>query len=90
MLIANRAMIHNIVERNKGLSISIFGSVARGEDTELSDFDFLVEFASGASFFDQFQMQEELADFLQSKVDVISLNSLKQRDADIRQEAMAL
>ena len=90
MLKANRAMIHKIVERNKGLSISIFGSVARGEDTELSDIDFLVEFASGASFFDQFQMQEDLAEFLQSKVDVISLRSLKPRDLDIRQEAMAL
>jgi len=90
MLKTNRAMIHEIVARNKGLSISIFGSIARGEDTELSDFDFLVEFASDTSFFDQFQMQEELANFLKSKVDVISLNSLKPRDADIRQEAMAL
>lgn len=90
VLKANREMIHEIVERNKGLSISIFGSVARGEDTELSDFDFLVEFASGASFFDQFQMQEDLAEFLESKVDVISLRALKPRDSDIRQEAMAL
>ena len=90
MLKANRTMIYEIVRRNKGLSISIFGSVARGEDTEMSDFDFLVDFASGASFFDQFQMQEELADFLQSKVDVISLRSLKPRDSDIRQEALAL
>lgn len=90
MLKANRTMIHEIVARNKGLSISIFGSVARGEDTELSDFDFLVEFENGASFFDQFQMQEDLSEFLQSKVDVISLRSLKPRDSDIREEAMAL
>ena len=90
MLKTNRTMILEIVARNKGLSISIFGSVARGEDTELSDFDFLVEFENGASFFDQFQMQEDLSEFLQSKVDVISLRSLKPRDSDIREEAMAL
>jgi len=90
MLKANRTAIHEIVKRNKGLSISIFGSVARGEDTELSDFDFLVDFETGASFFDQFQMQEDLSEFLQAKVDVLSLRALKPRDSDIRQEALVL
>ena len=56
LLKANRETILKIAERNKGLSISVFGSVARGDDTDTSDFDFLVDFAQGASFFDQFQM----------------------------------
>lgn len=90
MLRANRKAIHEIVKRNKGRSISIFGSVARGEDTEISDFDFLVDFVTGASFFDQFQMQEDLSEFLHASVDVISLRSLKPRDSDIRQEALTL
>ena len=90
LLKANRGTILEIVKRNKGLSISVFGSVARSEDTDTSDFDFLVDFTQGATFFDQFQMQQELSEFLKTPVDVISLRALKPRDSDIREEALAL
>lgn len=90
LLRANRGTILEIAKRNKGLSISVFGSVARGEDTDTSDFDFLVDFSQGASFFDQFQMQQELSEFLEAPVDVISLHALKPRDSDIREEALVL
>lgn len=90
LLKANRGTILEIAKRNKGLSISVFGSVARSEDTDISDFDFLVDFAQGASFFDQFQMQQELSEFLKAPVDVISIHALKPRDTDIREEALAL
>ena len=90
LLKANREVILEITKRNKGLSISVFGSVARGEDTDTSDFDFLVDSAQGASFFDQFQMQQELSEFLKASVDVISLRALKARDSDIREEALVL
>ena len=90
LLKANREIIIEIVKRNKGLSISVFGSVVRGEDTDTSDFDFLVSFDQGASFFDQFQMQQELSEFLNAPVDVISLHALKPRDSDIREEALVL
>ena len=90
LLKANRETVLEIAKRNKGLSISVFGSVARGEDTDTSDFDFLVDFAHGASFFDQFQTQQELSKFLNASVDVISLRALKPRDSDIREEALAL
>ena len=90
LLRANRETILEIAKRNKGLSIAIFGSVARGEDTDTSDFDFLVNFSKGASFFDQFQMKQELSEFLKAPVDVISLHALKPRDLDIREEALVL
>ena len=92
LLKTNRGTILEIARRNKGLSISVFGSVARGEDTDTSDFDFdfLVDFDQGASFFDQFQMQQELSEFLRASVDVISLHALKPRDSDIRKEALVL
>ena len=67
-----------------------FLGVARGEDTDTSDFDFLVDFAQGASFFDQFQMQQELSEFLKASVYVISLRALKPRDSDIGKEALLL
>jgi predicted nucleotidyltransferase len=41
---ANRQAIRDIAARHRALSISIFGSVARGDDKENSDYDFLVSF----------------------------------------------
>jgi len=39
----HRQAIRDIVQRHNGLNPRIFGSVARGEDTEASDLDLLVE-----------------------------------------------
>jgi predicted nucleotidyltransferase len=41
-LLENREAIKEIAYRNKALSISVFGSVARGEDGAESNYDFLV------------------------------------------------
>jgi predicted nucleotidyltransferase len=48
-LLANRDAIKSIAARHKALSISVFGSVARGEDGPNSDFDFLVLFNDDSS-----------------------------------------
>ena len=87
---AQREMILEIVSRNKACNVSVFGSVARGEDTSESDVDLLVDFLPGASLTDQFRLQEELGIFLQTSVDVISRRALKPRDTAIREEALAL
>jgi predicted nucleotidyltransferase len=55
-----------------------------------SDIDLLVDFLPEASLIDQFRLQEELTKLLKTPVDVISRRSLKPRDHDIRNEAMAL
>ena len=39
-LLENREAIKEIADRNKELSISVFWSVARGEDGAESDYDF--------------------------------------------------
>lgn len=52
--------------------VYIFGSIARGDDTEQSDLDLLVEFAQGATLFDQARMSWQLEDLLHRKVDVIA------------------
>ena len=79
-----------IVSRNKACNVAVFGSVARGEEIATSDVDILVDFLPGASLTDQFRLQEELAEFLHTPVDVISRRALKPRDTDIREEALAL
>jgi uncharacterized protein len=87
---AKSLAIREIAARHKALSISIFGSVARGEDTESSDYDFLVTFDKDSSLLDSAALMNDLEDYLGSHVDVVSMAGLKQRDFRIRQEAILL
>ena len=56
----------------------LFGSYVRGEQSETSDVDILVEldYEKGADFFGFIQMQEELALLLKKPVDLLSANGL--------------
>lgn len=58
--------------------LAIFGSVSRGDDTEESDVDILVDFHKpvGIEFID---LADELQDILNKKVDLISKKGIKQR-----------
>ena len=87
---SQREKIIEIVSRNKACNVSVFGSVARGDETPESDVDLLVDFLPGASLTDQFRLQEELTELLKTPVDVISRRALKSRDNDIRDEALIL
>lgn len=87
---AQREAIIEIASRNKACNVAVFGSVARGEETATSDVDILVDFLPGASLTDQFRLKDELTEFLNMSVDVISRRALKLRDSDIREEALAL
>lgn len=58
---------------------SLFGSAARGELTENSDIDFLVEFEDGRSLFDLVQCKQELEEVLGRDVDLVSSKALKPR-----------
>jgi predicted nucleotidyltransferase len=53
-------------------NVRIVGSVARGEDTEDSDIDFLVDAAQGTTLFDIGGLHEDLVDLLGVPVDIIS------------------
>jgi len=82
--------IVRIARANKASDIRIFGSVARAEDGEESDVDFLVDMEKGSSLFDLGGIQYELSLLLGVDVDVVSRGSLKPRDAHILEEAVAL
>lgn len=60
-------------------NVRVFGSVARGEQNESSDVDFLVSFEPGRTLFDHAALLYELESFLQCKVDVVSDQGLKPR-----------
>jgi len=87
---ANNAAIKAAVMRRKGLSVAVFGSVARGEETSESDIDFLVEFSRDVSLFDIGGLQVELSELLGMPVDVISTRGLRPTDNEIREDAIAL
>lgn len=55
---------------------ALFGSIARGEDTEESDIDMLVEFKGRKSLLDLSGLQLELQEILKRKVDIITYDSL--------------
>lgn len=82
--------IKAVVARHRGLSIAVFGSVARGEDTSESDIDFLIDFDKGSSLFDVMHVQDELEALLQCPVDILDVGGLKDRDDHIRREAIPL
>ena len=56
----------------------LFGSAARGEQTQESDIDILVEldYEHGADFYQFIAMQEQLSALLQMPVDLVSANGL--------------
>jgi len=84
-----RDEINALVRQHHGRGVSLFGSVARGGDTERSDIDFIVEFDDGSSLFD-LDLQEALEQLLGVSVDVVSLGGLEDRDVHIRREAVPI
>ncbi|MCM2465450.1 nucleotidyltransferase family protein [Methanoculleus oceani] len=57
--------------------IGIFGSVARGEQTETSDIDILVEFSRPVGFFTFIELEEYLSAALDAPVDLVTPDALK-------------
>lgn len=56
---------------------AIFGSFARGEQTNNSDLDLLVEFGKPTSLFGFLHLKSELEDQLHKKVDLVTYKALR-------------
>ena len=67
---AYREEILTLAQRHHAPNIRVFGSVARGEATENSDVDFLVDVAPEQSILDLISLIQSLSDLLGCKVDV--------------------
>ena len=59
--------------------IGIFGSYARGEETELSDVDILVDYETAPTFIMLVELRDYLSQLFGLKVDVVTKNGLKPR-----------
>jgi len=66
--------------------LRIFGSYARGEQTESSDVDFLVDYETAPSLLKLVDLRDHLSELLEMKVDIVTRNGLKPR---IRERVLA-
>ncbi len=71
--------IAELCRKNKVRELSLFGSRVRGDFTESSDYDLLVDFQpnSGISLFEFSRMQIDLEELLGTKVDLVPKAGLK-------------
>jgi len=90
-LLAGRSAVRKTLARHKLGNPRVFGSVARGEDTEASDLDLLVDARPGTSLLDLVKAKHALEDVLRVPVDLVTLNDLPESfRAAVVAEAVAL
>ena len=71
--------IIRLCKKNKVRELSIFGSRSRGDNSQNSDYDLLVDFlpSSGVSLLELSRMQIDLQELLGKKVDLVPKRGLK-------------
>ncbi|SMC52765.1 hypothetical protein SAMN06297251_103177 [Fulvimarina manganoxydans] len=69
-LALHRETIRQILSRYPVINPRIFGSVARGEDTEESDLDILVERQDPLSYYDVFRIEDEIREQIGIRADL--------------------
>ena len=71
-----RSSILELAQKRGVTCIRVFGSRARGDATEFSDYDFLVDLKPEATLFDLGGLSTDLEDLLHAKVDLVTVDSL--------------
>ena len=90
-VLAKLARQHHLLKKYQVKTISLFGSVARGDAGSGSDVDLLVEFESNAEvgMFEFARLRRELSQMLGCEVDLATPGSLhKSMKTDILREAI--
>jgi uncharacterized protein len=88
LLEKHRDQVREVLQRFRMENPRIFGSAARGEDTEQSDLDILVDVPPGTSLYDLAGVEIELEALLGCKVEVLTKGFLapdvaEQTEADL-------
>jgi predicted nucleotidyltransferase len=88
-LASNRATIRRVVESHHACNARVFGSVLRGQDTDSSDLDILVDPTPETTLMDVAAIQVELQRLLGVSVDVLTPKALPEAfRSQILSEAM--
>lgn len=72
----HRAAIRRVIERHRARNARVFGSTARGEDSDQSDLDLLIDPTPETTLFDIGAIRYELRELLGVSVDVLTPKSL--------------
>jgi uncharacterized protein len=75
-LASNRAAIRQVVESHRACNARVFGSVLRGQDTDGSDLDILVDPTTETTLMDVAAIQVALQRLLGVPVDVLTPRAL--------------
>jgi uncharacterized protein len=76
LLKEKREAILRMAATRGAYNVRLFGSAARGETSEDSDIDFLVEFEPGRSLLDHAALVLDLEELLGRKVDIVTERGL--------------
>ncbi len=88
---SHRAAIRHVVQSHRACNPRVFGSVLRGQDTESSDLDLLIDTTPQTTLMDVAAIQVELASLLGISVDVLTPRSLPERwRSQVLTEAMPI
>lgn len=91
VLVHHREAIRSAAASRGGRIIALTGSVARGEDTSSSDYDFLVDFRRGhRGLLNLAGLQVELERLLGSDVDVVPVSCLRDHCQGMIDDAIVL
>lgn len=71
-----REQIKQIISSHRAINARVFGSVVRGEDSESSDLDILVDPTPETSLMDLGAIQVELMEMLNIRVDILTPKAL--------------
>ena len=74
-----KAIVAPIAEKYNVAQIYLFGSYARGEATEKSDIDLVMNFSDSISLFTYAEIINSLENLFSKKVDIVSHNSVSSR-----------
>lgn len=87
----HHAEIVEAAHRIGASSVSVFGSTARGEDTESSDLDLLVDLPPGVDVLAIYELKEALETLLRIGVDVLAAEIARPEVLErVRREAVTL
>ncbi|MBV1789396.1 nucleotidyltransferase family protein [Marinobacterium sp. D7] len=78
-LAANREAIRRVVASHRAGNARVFGSVLRGDDTEDSDLDILIDPMPETTLFDIGAIRHELLQLLGVPVDVLTPKALPEK-----------
>ena len=71
-----RDQIVQVASKHGANHVRIFGSRARGESTDTSDLDFLIDLEDGRTLLDLVRLKRELEELTARPVDVVTESSL--------------